>query len=235
MTWRGGDQSCGCGHARVRQRRSSPSRLGSPLLPLIPFGGSSARLIRFCRMPAGARNAASRLKRLRALKRLRVQRRHLKRALLATSPGIALLSGGSIPVAKLAVPFAVSATVPIGSEAVAAMSPAPRPEPAPEPPGIVIGDSVQASYYGEEFAGKPTASGEPFQPELLTAAHRTLPLGSLVQVTHAMSGRSVVVRVNDRGPFHGDRAIDLSAAAADQIGLLDSGTGKVTLRLLGEA
>jgi rare lipoprotein A len=184
-------------------------------------------------MPAGARNVASRLKRLRALKRLRVQRRHLKRALLATSPGIALLSGGSIPVAKLAVPFAVSATVPIGAEAVAAISP--EPAPAPDPPAVLIAEAVEASYYGDEFAGKPTASGEIFQPALLTAAHRTLPLGSIVQVTDALSGRSVVVRVNDRGPFHGDRAIDLSAAAADQIGLLASGTGKVTLRLLGGA
>jgi rare lipoprotein A (peptidoglycan hydrolase) len=167
------------------------------------------------------------------LKRLRVERRHLKRALLATSPGIALLSGGSLPVAKLAVPFAVSATVPIGSEAVAAM--AQEPQQAPDPPAALIAEAVEASYYGDEFAGKPTASGEIFEPTLLTAAHRTLPLGSVVQVTHASSGRSVVVRINDRGPFHGDRAIDLSTAAAEQIGLLESGTGKVTLHLIASA
>jgi rare lipoprotein A len=164
------------------------------------------------------------------LKRWRVQRRHLKRALLATSPGIALLSGGSIPVVKLAVPFAVSATVPIGAEAVAAISP--KPVPIPDLPATLIAEAVEASYYGDEFAGKQTASGEVFQPELLTAAHRTLPLGSIVQVTHASSGRSVVVRINDRGPFHSDRAIDLSAAAAEQIGLLASGTGDVTLHLI---
>jgi rare lipoprotein A len=184
-------------------------------------------------MATGARSVAGRLKRLRALKRLRVQRRHVKRALLATSPGIALLSGGSIPAVKLAVPIAVSATVPVGAEALAATGP--QAEAAPSPPAVLIAEAVEASYYGEEFAGRPTASGEPFQPSLLTAAHRTLPLGSIVQVTDALSGRSVVVRINDRGPFHGDRAIDLSAAAAEQIGLLASGTGKVTLRLIGSA
>lgn len=91
---------------------------------------------------------------------------------------------------------------------------------------------VEASYYGAEFAGRPTASGEIFDPELLTAAHRTLPLGSLVRVGDPASGRSVTVRVNDRGPFHGDRAIDLSQAAARQIGLEARGVGDVSLKLI---
>ena len=93
----------------------------------------------------------------------------------------------------------------------------------------------EASYYGRELAGNPTASGEPFDPSDLTAAHRTLPLGTRVRVTHAKTGESVVVRVNDRGPFHGDRVIDLSRAAADEIGLTRSGTAEVELERLPKA
>ena len=90
----------------------------------------------------------------------------------------------------------------------------------------------EASFYGHEFAGNPTASGERFDPGALTAAHRTLPLGSRVRVTNADSGKSVVVRINDRGPFHEDRVIDLSFAAARSIGLISSGTAQVELALL---
>ena len=87
-----------------------------------------------------------------------------------------------------------------------------------------------ASWYGAELAGHRTASGERFNPNELTAAHRTLPLGSEVRVTY--HGRSVVVRINDRGPFAGHRVIDLSKAAAEQIGLRRAGSGKVTLAVL---
>ncbi len=95
-----------------------------------------------------------------------------------------------------------------------------------------IGGGV-ASYYGRELAGRPTASGERFDPRGLTAAHRTLPFGSKVRVTNARNGRSVVVRINDRGPFHGNRLIDLSHGAAESIGLVASGSGRVELALLG--
>ncbi len=84
-----------------------------------------------------------------------------------------------------------------------------------------------ASWYGAELAGHRTASGERFNPNELTAAHRTLPLGSHVRVTY--HGRSVIVRINDRGPFAGHRLIDLSRAAAEQIGLRRAGSGRVTL------
>jgi rare lipoprotein A len=84
-----------------------------------------------------------------------------------------------------------------------------------------------ASWYGAELAGHRTASGERFDPNELTAAHRTLPLGSHVRVTY--HGHSVVVRINDRGPFSGHRVIDLSRAAAEQIGLRRAGSGQVTL------
>lgn len=94
--------------------------------------------------------------------------------------------------------------------------------------------AVEASYYGDRFAGRPTASGERFNPEDLTAAHRTLPFGSLVEVTNVATGKSVVVKINDRGPFHGNRDIDLSKAAAREIGMLPAGTAKVQLEVLDE-
>jgi rare lipoprotein A len=87
----------------------------------------------------------------------------------------------------------------------------------------------QAVYYGAELAGNPTASGEIFDPSLLTAAHRTLPLGSNVQVTNLANGRTAIVRINDRGPFTADSIIDLSTAAAQRIGLLPRGSGQVRL------
>lgn len=89
-----------------------------------------------------------------------------------------------------------------------------------------------ASWYGPKFAGKPTASGERFDPSGLTAAHRTLPFGSLVRVTSQSTGKAVIVRINDRGPFHGNRVIDLSEAAADAIGIKSRGRGRVSLALL---
>ena len=85
-----------------------------------------------------------------------------------------------------------------------------------------------ASYYGAELAGRATASGEVFDPNLLTAAHRTLPLGSEVQVTNLENGLSTVVRINDRGPFTG-AVIDLSTAAAQRIGMLPRGSARVQL------
>ncbi|WP_241233606.1 septal ring lytic transglycosylase RlpA family protein [Altericroceibacterium xinjiangense] len=90
----------------------------------------------------------------------------------------------------------------------------------------------EASYYGEELAGNPTASGEPFNPNHLTAAHRSLPMGSKLRVTNVRTGDAVVVRVNDRGPYVGRRVIDLSKAAAREVGILNSGTGRVQLALV---
>ncbi len=78
-----------------------------------------------------------------------------------------------------------------------------------------------ASWYGRELAGRPTASGEPFDPEALTAAHRTLPFGSCARVQLRSTGREVEVRINDRGPFVAGRIIDLSARAARELGLRD--------------
>ena len=97
--------------------------------------------------------------------------------------------------------------------------------------GTAIGTGV-ASYYGAKFNGRRTASGERFDMNQLTAAHRTLPFGSLVRVTNPANGKSVVVRINDRGPFHGNRVIDLSRSAATELGLIARGSGKVELALV---
>lgn len=86
-----------------------------------------------------------------------------------------------------------------------------------------------ASYYGRAHHGKRTASGERFNQHALTAAHRTLPFGTRVKVTNLDNGRSVVVRINDRGPFGRGRIIDLSKAAAERINMLRSGTAPVRL------
>jgi rare lipoprotein A len=87
-----------------------------------------------------------------------------------------------------------------------------------------------ASWYGAKFAGSRTASGERFDPGEYTAAHRTLPFGSRVKVSRG--DKSVIVRINDRGPFHGNRVIDLSRAAAADLGLVSAGRGQVELALL---
>ncbi|MBB4863500.1 rare lipoprotein A [Pseudomonas nitritireducens] len=86
-----------------------------------------------------------------------------------------------------------------------------------------------ASYYGKAHHGKRTASGERFNQNALTAAHRTLAFGTRVKVTNLDNGRSVVVRINDRGPFGRGRIIDVSKAAAEQLNMLRSGTAPVRL------
>lgn len=87
-----------------------------------------------------------------------------------------------------------------------------------------------ASWYGPGFHGKSTASGEKYNQHDLTAAHKILPLGTQVRVTHLGNGRSIVVRVNDRGPFVADRVIDLSKAAATQLQMTGTGTARVRVQ-----
>ena len=89
-----------------------------------------------------------------------------------------------------------------------------------------------ASWYGEEFAGRTTANGEIFDPLLLTAAHRTLPFGTVLDITNPKTTKTVRVRVNDRGPYIGSRVIDLSYAAAQQIGLIEPGIGEVDIKIV---
>lgn len=98
-------------------------------------------------------------------------------------------------------------------------------------------DEGMASWYGEEFQGRRTSSGEPYDMYAMTAAHPTLPIPSYAQVTNVQNGRSVVVRINDRGPFLRDRVIDLSYAGAWKLGYIQSGHAQVDVRAVvpGEA
>jgi rare lipoprotein A len=89
-----------------------------------------------------------------------------------------------------------------------------------------------ASWYGTKFHGKRTSSGEPYDLYGMTAAHKTLPLPTYAEVTNLDNGRSVIVRINDRGPFHSDRIMDLSYTAAYKLGILGKGTGRVDVRAI---
>ncbi|MEM9768116.1 MAG: septal ring lytic transglycosylase RlpA family protein [Cyanobacteria bacterium P01_D01_bin.71] len=112
-------------------------------------------------------------------------------------------------------------------------------EGAPEPDPVAVSDwgvastfSGQASWYGPGFNGRQTASGETFNQNAMTAAHRTLPFGTRVRVTNVSNSRYVIVRINDRGPFSHGRVIDLSAGAAREIGLDIAGVGAVRVEVL---
>lgn len=120
-----------------------------------------------------------------------------------------------------------------------AVSPPPRepprealatPAPAPPRSEVQVGD---ATWYGGKLAGHRTASGERFDPRKMTAAHRTLPLGTWVEVTRVDTGQRVRVRINDRGPFgHERRVIDLSRAAADVLDMRKAGVARVEIRVV---
>ena len=116
--------------------------------------------------------------------------------------------------------------------------PAPEPpveeEPEPDEPRVLQTFEGEASYYGARFHGRRTASGEVFDMYALTAAHPSLPFGTIVRVTHLGNGRQVTVRINDRGPFVGGRVIDLSYAAAQEIGMISSGIAQVRGEVLGD-
>src|SRR5580658_6864517 len=112
--------------------------------------------------------------------------------------------------------------------AVAPPPPPPPPPPAqtkaPKPRGAVV------SFQGEESAGRPTASGEPYDPDDMTAASKTYPIGSRVEVTNPKNGKSVIVRINDRGPHVRGRSLDLSKAAAEELGITDKGVAHLKIR-----
>ncbi len=114
----------------------------------------------------------------------------------------------------------------------------PNPQPSPSTTTIItpkeailLTQTGEASWYGNE-GGPLTATGERYNPQGMTAAHRTIAFGSKVRVTNLRSGRSAVVTINDRGPFTGGRIIDLSAAAAEAVGIKSSGVGKVRIDVL---
>lgn len=115
-----------------------------------------------------------------------------------------------------------------------------RPLPLPKPPKKISLGPVRislnglASWYGPGFHGNRSASGEIYNQNALTAAHRSLPFGTKVRVTNKRTGRSVVVRINDRGPYSGGRIIDLSAAAARMLGVVQTGVAPVRVEVLGK-
>jgi rare lipoprotein A len=114
--------------------------------------------------------------------------------------------------------------------APASQAPAPQAHEAAAPAGKpATPQVVTASWYGPGFHGQETASGETFDQHALTAAHRTLPLGTVAKVTNLETGQSVTVKINDRGPYVKGRQLDLSQAAAKQIGLTKKGIAKVKI------
>jgi rare lipoprotein A len=127
-----------------------------------------------------------------------------------------------------------------GGEAAAASAEpvrSPASTPTEAQPAAPAGGPVErgeASFYAQSLAGRPTASGEPYKPAELTAAHKTLPFGTLVEVRRE-DGRRVVVRINDRGPFRKGRVIDLSRRAAEELGMTRAGVIKVEVRVVKAA
>ncbi len=93
-------------------------------------------------------------------------------------------------------------------------------------------ESGQGSYYADKFAGRATASGEPYRPGRLTAAHNTLPFGTRIKVTNVRTGRSVKVVVNDRGPHVKGRIVDVSKRAARKLGLVQAGVAPVRIKVI---
>ena len=93
----------------------------------------------------------------------------------------------------------------------------------------------QASWYGPGFEGHKTANGETFRTAQMTAAHKSLPMNSMIEVTNVENGKTAIVRINDRGPYIDGRIIDLSQAAAEEIGMMQAGTASVKIRALAEA
>jgi rare lipoprotein A len=166
--------------------------------------------------------------------------RSLRTALVAASLGIAPLAASTAATpADNAMPLEFGAAasemaVEIVPVVDAPLADLPDPASAPvtaEPTATSLGTGT-ASFYGRKFHGRRTASGEAFDMAAMTAAHRTLPFGSLVRVINPANGRSVTVRINDRGPFSRGRVIDVSRAAAEELGLVARGHGTVALELI---
>lgn len=145
-------------------------------------------------------------------------------ALLLATTSLTMAQSASAPASA---PAAVVAPAPAAAVAPAA-APAPKAAPAEAGDGKV-------AYYGRKFAGRKTASGERFNPNALTMAHKTLPFGTLVKVTNPKNKRSVVVRVNDRGPTNAGLVGDLSLAAAKKLHMMKSGVIEAKLEVVGKA
>jgi rare lipoprotein A len=130
--------------------------------------------------------------------------------------------------------YAQSPATPAPAPAAPAAA-APAPAPAASPVASATGMDGLAAYYSNRLNGRKTASGQVFDQGKLTAAHQTLPFGTMVKVTNTQNNRSVVVRINDRGPTQAGRVIDLSRAAASKLGMVRAGLVPVKLEVVKEA
>ncbi len=168
---------------------------------------------------------------------------------LLTGLGAAILVGCAAPVPHPVPPPASPAPPPlVYAPPVASQAPVQPIAPIESDTGLLPGDQTPAtkqtdmpwtqrglaSWYGKRFHGRRTASGERFSASGLTAAHRTLPLPSYVRVRRVANGEEVIVRINDRGPFHSARVLDLSYAAAKKLGIVGLGSAEVEIELLSE-
>ncbi len=165
--------------------------------------------------------------------------------------GAAILVGCATPLLPTPVPPPASLLAPpplVGALPAAPHAPVQTIAPAASDTSGPLGDQTQAplvagvpwtqrglaSWYGKRFNGRRTASGERFSASGFTAAHRTLPIPSYVRVRRVASGEAVIVRINDRGPFHPGRVLDLSFAAARKLGIVALGSAEVEMELLTE-
>lgn len=160
--------------------------------------------------------------------------RYPKINIVATGLSIAII----LTVSAMAVVVVPTLTTPVMAAPTAAVLVPVLPAALPSPKKLkaAISQTVgNASWYGSVLDGHHTASGETFSKDELTAAHRTLPFGTMVRVVDVNTGNSVVVRINDRGVLFADRVIDLSSAAARSLGILREGVAKVRLEVLKKA
>jgi rare lipoprotein A len=140
----------------------------------------------------------------------------------------------SVALAQTAAPAPAAAPAPTAAPAI----PAAAPKAEAKPAASASGDDAmtgKVAYYGAKFNGRKTASGERFNANAMTMAHKTLPFGTMVRVTNVKTKKSVVVRVNDRGPSTPDRMGDLSRAAAVKVGAIKAGFAEVTLTKVGKS
>jgi rare lipoprotein A len=165
---------------------------------------------------------------LRYLKNLKID---LIVSSLAVVSLLALSGAAVVVVPTLTTPVMAAPT----TVAPIPVSPVPLPAVVSKPKSLTMPTVGLASWYGLVLQGHHTASGERFNKDELTAAHRTLPFGTLVRVVDLSTGRSIVVRINDRGVLFADRVIDLSSAAANELGILREGVAKVRLEVLKKA
>lgn len=156
-----------------------------------------------------------------------LQRKNLPRGSLRAGRALAIVVGGALVLGACATASVVGGSRQSGSQSAGPAADAA----ALQTEGTEVG---LASWYGMEYHGKRTASGERFDMEAFTGAHRSLPFGAWVRVTHLATGRAVTVRINDRGPWVEGRVIDLSRRAAEALGILRDGVGRVRVEVVRE-